>query len=193
VKELPELKDCKTKAEMIEQCDITCKAVLDFIDEVPEGYLRAKADPSGWTTEENLKHAATTLGIIASWVGAPTFILKLRGKPKIKTISLSKIPVTNRPTHYDYGSYPKPGKPAKHLKEKLKKLIVNKCEKWKAAVMKRTDEQLDSYSGFFSGVSLRLFAMFSLKHMLFHVGIARLRILNGTSPDYAGTNKQSAK
>lgn len=193
MKELPELADCKTKDEMLKQCDIACKALHEFIDEVPEGYLLAKADPSGWNTKTNVTHGAVTLSIIANWIKAPGFILKLRGKPKVKSLAMADMVVTNRPKHYDYGSYPVPGKKKPQLRPKLKAKVTKACEKWKKAVNQRTEEELDSYSGLFGGTTLRLFAMFSLKHMIFHAGVARLRIENGTSPDYTPLSKQSAK
>jgi hypothetical protein len=175
VKTLPILYPCKTKEELFKQVLDVNQAIADFYKSIPDDIFSGKAIPDGWTVKRNMKHVISTNANFGMWIGFPLFILKLRGKPKSKQPTIEQLDPTNRHGITNYGKYEK-SNPNPKEKEKLLLLIRSSAEKLNRQIAKRSEEELDTLSGLFGGMSMRTFCYFLLKHNLHHTNVVRLRL-----------------
>ncbi len=182
VRPLPEVHTTDTIPALLEQCDHVQKELEAFVREIPLEYLEVSGYPEGWSPARNIKHVTNSLTLFARLIGAPAFILKIQGKVKRSMPQIETIRPTNRPPRYDYGTY-KPGKPAAEQKrEALVQKLNSGFEKLKRAIQKRSEQELDERKGPFGGMNLRLFSHFVLKHTVFHLQVARSRLISASEP-----------
>lgn len=118
---------------------------------------------------------------MSSYVGIPSWLLKLRGKvradAKSKSTRIEDLRPTNRPPRYDYGTY-KPGKASKpEVRDKLVQALQKAFDKFHAALDKRQEQEMDERKGAFGGMHMRLFAEFVVKHAVFHLSVVRTRLV----------------
>tara|TARA_Y100001937_G_scaffold12497_3_gene16120 strand:+ start:76040 stop:76597 length:558 start_codon:yes stop_codon:yes gene_type:complete len=176
VRPLPEIHSTSTIQELQDQCDQVSHELTEFIREIPLEYLNASGYPEGWSPARNVRHISNTLSYLASYIGAPAWVIKARGAQKKKAPRIEDVRPTNRPPRYDYGTY-HPGKPASpEQREKLIGRFQKALGKFKRALQNRTEEDMDIRKGAFGGMNLRLFAEFALKHAVFHLSVVRTRL-----------------
>jgi hypothetical protein len=176
VRHLPEVRDCNTIPEMIEHADQVCNELIAFIREIPLDYLEVKAYPEGWSASKNVTHAVGTLRLVSKWIGAPLWVIRLRGKSKMEMPSIKEVRPTNRPPRYDYGTYRAGKQSAESTREELARRLQSGFEVWKTAVQKRTEDEMENLKGAFERMNLRLFCMFAVKHAVFHLQVVRSRL-----------------
>lgn len=176
MKPFPTIYPCQTKEELYKQVTDVHKAIADFYRSLPPELFDCHAVPDGWSVKRNMKHVISTNYSFGFWVGLPAFILKLRGKPKEKQLSIDAIVPTNRSGITNYGRYEKSHPIHLHRRDKLLEMIPISAEKLNGNIAKRSEEELDTLAGIFSGMSLRTFIYFLLKHNLHHTNVVRLRI-----------------
>ena len=176
--EFPEIHHCKSKDEIIKQIQIAHEAIEQFYRNLPDDAFLANAIPDGWSVKKNMKHVSSTNNFFSLYISLPKFLLRLFGKPKTPQVPIEKLNPTNRPIVKDYGKYTKKDPFVSGEKEKYLKAIIDSSEKLKRAVLKRTEEELDSLPGMFWGMSLRTLAMFVSKHNLHHTNVVKIRISN---------------
>ncbi|MBP7281662.1 MAG: DinB family protein [Leptospiraceae bacterium] len=173
---LPTIYECKTKEELYKQVLDVHQAIIDFYRAVPDEFFGSRAIPDGWTVRRNMKHVVSTNISFGFWVGLPSFILKLFGKPKTKQPTIEALDPTNRHGITDYGKYEKSNSANPKKKEMLLKLIESSAHKMNKHISKRTDEELDNLRGLFGGMTMRTFIYFLLKHNVHHTNIVKLRV-----------------
>ncbi|MCB1137712.1 MAG: DinB family protein [Leptospiraceae bacterium] len=174
---LPEVHSTSTIPELVDQSDQIFQEVAAFIREIPLESLNVSGYPEGWSAAKNVRHVANTMSFLSSYLGAPSWLHKLRGQSKSKMPAIEEVRPTNRPPRYDYGTY-NAGKPAPEaLREELINKLQRAIEKFKKALQRRTEEEMDQRKGAFGGMNLRLFSEFMLKHTVFHLSVVRARIL----------------
>ena len=176
VRTLPEIRSCANREELIRHCDEVREEILEFIGEIPDDYLDTPAFPDGWTAARNVRHVASSARLFSRWVGAPAWLLKLRGRVKGPVKPIEEQIATNRPANYDYGSYPNPKPVQAGLREKIVKEFNESVDKLKKSIMTRTDEELLTFKGAFGGMNLMVFTLFTLKHMAHHLDVVRQRL-----------------
>ncbi len=176
VQTLPTIYPCKTKEELCKQVLEVNQALVNFYKELPDDVFTGDAIPDGWSVRRNMKHVISTNNIFAKWFGLPTYILKLRGKPKAKQPTIEQLDPTNRHGITSYGKYQKNNSFNAQEKAKLLQLILVSAEKVIRQISKRAEEELDSLSGLFGGGSLRTFCYFLLKHNVHHTNVVRMRL-----------------
>ena len=113
---------------------------------------------------------------MALWFGLPSFLLKLRGKPKLEQPTIEQLDPTNRHGITNYGKYQKNNSANLQEKAKLLQMILSSAEKVIRQISKRSEEELDSLPGLFGGASLRTFCYFLLKHNVHHTNVVRMRL-----------------
>ncbi|HBS05813.1 MAG TPA: hypothetical protein DEA96_12655 [Leptospiraceae bacterium] len=178
VRPLPEVHTTESIPEFLEQCESIQKELEAFVREIPLEYLEVSGYPEGWSPAKNVKHVTNSLFLFSRLLGAPAFVLKIQGKVKRSMPGIEAVRPTNRPPRYDYGTY-KAGRPGSEKKrEALIKRLNSGIDRLKAAVQKRTEQEMDERKGPFGGMNLRLFAHFVLKHTVFHLQVVRSRLLS---------------
>lgn len=174
---LPEVHSTSTIPELLDQYDQAFQEIAAFIREIPLDSFNVSGYPEGWSAARNVRHVTNTLSFLSTYIGAPSWLHKIRGRHKSKLPPIEEVRPTNRPPRYDYGTY-HPGKAAsEELREELIGKLQKAVEKFKKALQRRTEEELDQRKGAFGGMNLRLFAEFALKHMVFHLSVVRARLL----------------
>ena len=158
---------------MNRQCDELYAAIAEFIREVPEDQLTVNAFPEGWSVAKNIRHINRSTRLFMRWTRAPRWLIALRGKAK-NPGRVEKLTATNRPPHYDYGTYQKRAPAPAGLRQQLIDELMAAADFYKQSLALRTEEELDSLMGLFGG-SLRTFSLFTLKHASHHVGVAKKR------------------
>ena len=176
VQTLPTIYPCKTKEELCKQVLEVNQALVNFYKELPDDVFVGDAIPDGWSVRRNMKHVISTNNSFAIWIGLPSFLLKLRGKPKAKQPTIEQLDPTNRHGITSYGKYQKNNSANSQEKAKLLQMILSSAEKVNRQIAKRSEEELDSLSGLFGGASLRTFCYFLLKHNVHHTNVVRLRL-----------------
>ncbi|HMU83867.1 MAG TPA: DinB family protein [Leptospiraceae bacterium] len=169
------VRSVNNQQELLQQIDEITRAICQIFHDVPDEYLYSAANPDGWTVEKNMKHIASTNRLMSRWIKAPRFLLTLRGKPKTN-LRIEDISATNRPNIRDYGSYEKQGAVPVGRKAELIQEIETSAETLKAAVRKRSEEELGKLSGLWGGMPLGIFAQFALKHGLHHASVVKARM-----------------
>ncbi|MBE7439277.1 MAG: DinB family protein [Spirochaetales bacterium] len=160
---------------MLEQIDSVNEAILRFLAEVPDELLAAPAYPEGWTVARNVKHALGFQKFTAFYLGLPSWLIRLLGRPRQPQKPIEKISATNREVA-EYGLYPSGHPLPVGLRTTLEREIQKTRSRLKEAVEKLSEEDLDSRKGVFGGMSLRTQVLFALKHAVHHIGVARARI-----------------
>ena len=178
VKDLPEVTTCQTRAEIEAQSRQVHQAIADLIQEIPDEYLRVKADPFGWTIEKNIRHICRSTFYFSFWLGAPTWFVKLVGKAANPGVTIEEASTTNRPPNFDFGTYPEPGKVKAGLKEELIAEVLKAEGRLLKALNKRSDEELLTLKGAFPGMNMFVFAQWLIKHSRYHSGVFRGRIID---------------
>ncbi len=175
---LPTIYECKTKEELYKQVLDVHKAIADFYRSLPDDIFGCRAIPDGWSVRRNMKHVISTNFAFGVWVGLPSFILKIFGKPKAKQPTIEALDPTNRHGITNYGRYERTKSPNPKKKEMLLRLIEKSAHKLNKQISKRTEEELDLLKGMFGGMSMRTFIYFLLKHNVHHTHVVKLRIDN---------------
>lgn len=173
---LPTIYLCQNKEELFKQVLDVHKAIADFYRDLPDEFFFSKAIPDGWSIRRNMKHVISTNVTFGFWIGLPLFILKLRGKPKAKQPTVEALDPTNRHGITNYGKYEKSNSTNPRKKRILLKMIHASAQGLNKQIAKRSEEELDTLSGLFGGMSLRMFAHFLLKHNVHHTNVVRLRM-----------------
>lgn len=178
---LPTVRDCPTKPELLEHIREVHEGISAFVREIPPELLNGSAYPEGWTAARNVRHVAKTTRLVASWVGAPSWLMRLWGRPSKPNARASDLEPTNRPHMTDYGHYDRARAATPAELEKLIVLLDSARDRLCRAVEKKSEEELDALPAFFGGTNVRLFVLFALKHMVHHVGVARSRLEASTT------------
>ena len=126
---LPTVYPCKSKEELSKQVLDVNKALADFYKNLPDELFSSKAIPDGWSIKRNMKHVISTNASFGLWIGLPTFILKLRGKPNANQPIIEALDPTNRHGITNYGVYEKSNSSDSGKKDKLLNLIQSSAEK----------------------------------------------------------------
>ncbi len=176
VSQIPDVTSCSTREEMCQQIDAVYGAIVALLREVPDELLTAPAYPEGWTIAKNMKHIARTNRYFALWIAAPAWFLGLLGRPGKPDLRIEDLRATNRPVHYAYGNYQKGAPPRPELKKQLEEEMLTSAEALKQAIRRRTEDELDRFRGIFGGMTLRTFALFTVKHGAHHSGVVRVRL-----------------
>lgn len=173
--ELPEIHNCSTKEEMVAETDRVRDGLLTYLESLPPEDLFMRAVPEGWSIYKNFLHSAKTNRFMAKYLGAPSMVLKLKGKPA-KKADITKISPTNRKVS-NYGHY-EPGrkKGTAHDVSVLKRQLTRSFENLKKSLSKRTEQELDECQGLFGGFDLRGFYLFTLKHAVHHIRVVDQRL-----------------
>ena len=161
---------------MIRQCDEVHRAIVDFLNEIPDELLSAPAYPEGWSAAKNMQHIIRSNRWFARYIGMPSWLFKLFGKPKKPNLKVEDLRATNCPRNFDYGSYPTPAAVKEGLKERLAADLLESARAMNKAIMKRTEEELDAFSGPFGGMSLRTFVFLAIKHSAHHTNVVKIRL-----------------
>lgn len=175
---LPTVYPCKTKEELQKQVLDVHQSIADFYRSLPDDIFGCRAIPDGWSVKRNMKHVISTNFIFGVWIGLPTSILKIFGKPKAKQPTIDEIVATNRLGITNYGRYEN----SKSANPEKKSLLLNKimasAEKLNKQISKHTDEELDNLPGLFGvgGTSLRTLILFLIKHNIHHTNIVKIRM-----------------
>ncbi len=177
---LPVVTFARTRQELIAQIDAVFEELLAFYRELPADRMLVSGEPQGWTVRKNLHHITAVIRLAARYIGLPAWLIALFGKPEPDTRKpeevLEEITVTNRPHMTDYGSYGR-GKPIdEKSREKDLQALREAGQRLKEAVMKRTEEELDTLRVPFLNRSLRMLAHSVLKHSLYHTSVVRYRM-----------------
>lgn len=176
MKNLPTIYQSKTKEELLKQVLDVHQAIAEFYRSIPEGYFESNAIPDGWSVRRNMKHVIGTNKAFGFFIGLPTFLLKILGKPKAKQPTVDQIDPTNRHGITNYGRYEKTNSANSLKKEKLLRSIQSSAIYINKQIGKRTEEELDTLSGLFGGMSIRTFIHFLLKHNVHHTNVVKLRM-----------------
>lgn len=176
MKALPQVHSCPTKDELLRHLDEVAHGVADVLREIPDEKLFSRGEPEGWSPAKNIKHVSNTNRLMARWIALPGFFLKLLGRPGKPTLRVEDMSATNRPGITNYGVYPPSAPVPPGKKEALIEEFLCSSEALKKAVSKRSEADLDSRKGAWGGMSLRVFALFAMKHSVHHIGVARARI-----------------
>ena len=173
---LPEIIFSKTKDDLLQQIDHVTGKIAEFFAILPADKLLVGADPTGWPAVKNLKHITSVNNVMAFYIGLPSLILRLLGRPLHCDLAVEEMLPTNRPLVSDHGRYTT-GKPIDA--PALDALIQNyrkSGQKLKKSVSLKSEDELDSLKGLFGSMSLRLFAHFALKHSVHHSLVVKERI-----------------
>ena len=177
---LPKLKACNTKLELIEEIQRVHKELIDYYLQIPAEYYFAKSIPDGWTVIRNIKHIASTTMLFNFLLKIPKPIKRLFGKPKTSLIDIDKLIVSNRPLMYDYGKYIKISKYNKSIdKTKYTDLIQISSDKLIKTIETYSDNELDTIKGALGAMNTKSVLHFLLKHNIHHTNVTRQRILSG--------------
>ncbi len=176
MKSLPTVHSCPTKEELLQHLDELTHSVADVLREIPGEKLFSKGEPEGWSPARNIAHVAKTNRLLAKWIALPRFLLKLLGRPGKPKLRVEEVSATNRPGITNYGIYHPSDAVPPGKKERLIQDFIASGETLKKAVSKHTDTDLDSMRGAWGGMSLRVFALFAMKHAVHHIGVARSRL-----------------
>lgn len=173
---LPTVVFSPTREDLLAQIDSVHEALVEFFREVPAEFLLSAGDPDGWSVAKNMGHIASTNRLMAHYIGMPTILLLLMGRPPREQPTVEDLRPTNRPHMHDYGCYHRGRSCRLPRRERALLAIANSAEALKRAVLRRTDEELDRFRGPFGGLSLRLFVHFVLKHNVHHANVVRTRL-----------------
>lgn len=184
---LPEVRDCPTREELCRHVDEVCEGVAALVKEVPPELMRSRAYPDGWSAEKNVQHVISNGRFVAKWIGLPAWFLRLFGSAPRPAKTAAELVATNRPGKRDYGWYEKGTPAGPEVYERLERGLRDTAAILKQSINRHSEEELDRLRGLFGGTSLRTFALFGLKHMVHHVGVARQRLV--ASRETAGVGR----
>ncbi len=172
---LPILRHSRTIPDLENQIREVHRSLADFYRSVPLDLFTSDGVPEGWSAKRNLMHVTKTNFLIVIWSKLPKWVLRIWPKPN-NTDSLERLQATNRPGISEYGSYLKSEPFSEQEREKLIEKMLLSSEKVVQSLSKRTEEDMDKFTAFISGASIRMFYHFLLKHNIHHTNVVRIRL-----------------
>ncbi|MBE7412444.1 MAG: hypothetical protein L6Q54_07970 [Leptospiraceae bacterium] len=174
---LPEIHSCSNKEDLLKQIIDSHQALVNFYKEIPSTIFQDGAIPDGWSVKKNMKHVISSTNLFTLYLKLPKFFMKIFGKPKKNQKPIEEVVPTNRPNIKDFGKYTTAEIYKPREKEKIIQGILDSAEKLKKSVEKFSENELNNLSVFL-GISLRNFILIVLKHNIYHVNVARTRLIN---------------